>query len=70
MMLDPVAGGQPEEDTAIEAALRAEVDVFEARGVAETGDLEEARESAVAAREALALQEQRETVLEGPAPCR
>ena len=65
MVPDPVAGGEAEEDTAIQAALRAEVDVLDTRGVAETGDLEEPREAAVAAREALALEEQREAVLEG-----
>ncbi len=65
MLPDPVAGGEAEEDTAIQAALCAEVDVFDTRGVAETRDLEKPRESAVAASEALALEQQREAVLKG-----
>jgi hypothetical protein len=67
MLSDPVAGGEAEDDAPIEPTLRAEVDVLDAGSFAEAGDLEEPREAAVTAREAFALQEQREAFLEGEA---
>ena len=67
MLADPVAGREAEDDTAIEPALRSEVDVLDAGGLAKARDLEEPREAPVAAREALALQQERQAILEGEA---
>lgn len=65
MLTDPVPSGQLEEMRAIEPALDAEVDVFDARRVAEAGDVQEPREPTVVAAELLALEEEGEAVLEG-----
>jgi hypothetical protein len=61
---DPLAAGELQEATAFEPALRAEVHVFDAGGIAEPGELQQARQAPIMTEGLLALEEQREPLLE------
>ena len=65
MLPNPVAGGESEEERAIEPALDAEVHIFDAGRMTEARDLEESREPAVVATELLAVDEEGEAFVEG-----
>ena len=62
---DPVARGEPDEDTAVEPAFDAEVHVLQTRRLAEAGELQQARKPAIVAQQVLPLEEEREPLLEG-----
>jgi hypothetical protein len=64
MLSNPLPAGEPENDAAIEPALRTEVQVFDARVDAEARELEAPREPPIGARGFLAFEQQREALLE------
>ena len=63
VLADPFAAGELQQPTAFEPAFRAEVHVFDARGIAQPGELEQARQAPVMPAGLLALEEQREPLL-------
>jgi hypothetical protein len=65
MLTDPITAGQADEERAVEAALHAEVDIFDTRGVTKAGDLEQSREPPILAGQLLALEQEGEAILEG-----
>ena len=64
MLLDPVAGREPEQQRFVEATLHAEVHILDRRRVPEPRELQEPRQAAMLPREMLALQEQGQTIFE------
>ncbi len=64
VLLDPFAGGQAHHERTIEPALITEVHILNTRGEAQAGDLAEPREPPILAGGLLALEEQRESLLE------
>jgi len=65
VLTDPLTRGEAEDERAVEAAGRAEVEVLDAGGHVELGDLEKPGEAAVVAEGDLALEQKSESVLEG-----
>src|SRR5712664_529111 len=64
VLVDPVRAREPQQLGFVQATLHTKIHIFNRRGVAEPGELQEAGEASILAREMLALQEQREPVLE------
>ena len=64
-VLDPLSGGEAEDEGAVEAAGRLEVEVFDRRVEVELGESLEAQVAALGSFGPLAFEEQRQAVLEG-----
>jgi len=60
MVLDPLAGGELEEQGAVEAAVRTKVDVLDNRGLAQPSLAQTAGEALILAAGCLAIDEQPE----------
>jgi len=62
MLADPVAAGEAEEEPAVEAARRLEVDILDAGVVAQRGGASAVLEALLTARRALAFEQEGEPV--------
>jgi hypothetical protein len=65
VLADPLTRGEPEDERSVEPARGSEVEILDARRHVELGDLEQTRQAPVVPERNLALEEQREPILEG-----